>query len=174
VHLNRQRHRFHPGGLRAGARSRTASVGTLMAFLVVAYLPAVIGGRFPPGEWYLLLAKPEWTPSGTVFGVVWSALYLLIGFAGYLAWQALHPLHRPATFALYGFQLVLNALWSVLFFGLHRPGLALVDLLALAVAATFTTIVFYRIRPAAGLLLLPYLAWLVFAALLNIWIVYLN
>ena len=161
-------------GLLARSRMPGGTLLTFATFLLAAYLPAIVGRWFPAGEWYLVLAKPEWTPRPQVIGAVWTLLYFMIGVAGFLAWQATRPVHRARPFALFTLQLGLNALWAPLFFGLQLPSLALVDLLALLVCAALLAIVFHRLRPAAGWLLVPYLAWLVFAAVLNAWIVYLN
>lgn len=157
---------FANNGLRA--------TGMLLAFWLAAFTPAMIGAGFPPDAWYEGLNKPAWNPPSWVFAPVWTLLYLLIGVAGYLAWIASAKGARFTPFALYAIQLVLNALWTPLFFGLHSPGLALLVMLALLVALTLNIIVFYMINKIAGYLLLPYLAWVAFAALLNGAILVLN
>ena len=97
---------------------------------------------------------------------------MLIGYAGYLAWRSSVANQRYAAFSIYAIQLLLNALWTPLFFGYHSPGLALVNIVAQWVAIALHIAVFYRIKPAAGLLLVPYLLWVSFALVLNasIWI----
>jgi tryptophan-rich sensory protein len=139
----------------------------LVLFLVLAFLPAVFGGLFGPGEWYRGLAKPSWTPPGWLFGPVWTMLYLSIGIAGYLAWGASDGRPRALPFTVYGLQLLLNALWSWLFFGLHRPGLAFADIVALFLLVVLNVALFLPISRAAGLLLAPYAAWVAFASALN-------
>ena len=146
----------------------------LLLFLALSFLPSLTGAFFPPGPWYAGLDKPAFTPPGWVFGPVWTVLYASIGAAGYLAWTAGGPGRRLPAFTAYGLQLALNALWTVLFFGLRQPLWALADLSALLLASVATALLFWRLRRAAGLILLPYLGWLSFAWLLNAAIVRLN
>jgi translocator protein len=153
------------------------SLGTLIritAFLALSFLPALIGSFFPPGEWYAGLRKPDFAPPDWIFGPVWTVLYLSIGVAGFLAWRAKTPGQGGWAFTAYGVQLVLNALWTVLFFGLQQPLWALVDLSALWLSLLATIVLFLRLSTAAGIVLLPYLAWISFAWLLNIAFVRLN
>lgn len=124
-----------------------------------------------PG-WYAGLTKPAFTPPAAVFGPIWTMLYVLMAFAAWRAWR------RSAAPALvvgvFAAQLVLNALWSQLFFGWQRPDLALVEIGFLWLAIAATIMVFRRADSAAAWLLAPYLAWVSFAALLNVEIVRLN
>lgn len=140
-------------------------IATLVLFLLLAFAAAAVGGFFAPGPWYAALDKPVWTPPGWVFGPVWTALYLMIGIAGWLLWKA----GSPARFALalWGLQLGLNALWSPLFFGLEAPGAALVMIVLLLAAIAATVAVARRTVPVAAWLLVPYLAWVAFATALN-------
>lgn len=141
------------------------SVLALGGFLALVALAALFGASFEPGAWYAGLRKPPLNPPAWIFPPVWSALYLAIAVAGWLVWRA-----RPATrtpLALWGAQLVLNALWSWLFFGLNRPGAALLEIVVLLALVAATTAAFFRIRPLAGALLAPYAAWVAFAAYLN-------
>jgi translocator protein len=142
-------------------------VARLVVFLGIAFIPALIGTAFPPDAWYEGLVKPSWNPSPWLFGPVWTLLYTLIGYAGYLAWTSSVANQRYASFSIYAIQLVLNALWSPLFFGYHSPGLALINIAALWVAISLNIVAFYRIKPASGLLLMPYLLWVTFASALN-------
>ena len=143
------------------------AISSLLIFVFVCMAAATPGIVFRPGEWYRRLAKPSWCPPDWVFGPVWFVLYLSIAVSGWLVWR--QGGFEKAAFPLlvYGIQLVLNGLWSSLFFGLRRPDLALIEIafLGLAIAATLAT--FYPISPIAGLLLAPYLAWISFAAVLN-------
>ena len=145
----------------------TAAIATLVIFFGIAFIPAIIGASFPPDAWYESLTKPSWNPPRWLFGPVWTVLYTLIGYAGYLAWSSSIASQRYVAFGSYAIQLVLNAIWSPLFFGYHSPGSALVDIAALWVAIALNIVTFYRIKPAAGLLLLPYLLWVTFALMLN-------
>lgn len=139
----------------------------LVLFVVIAFVPAVFGGLFGPGDWYRSIAKPSWTPPGWLFGPVWTMLYPMIGVAGYLAFASSEGRQRAIAFSVYGLQLLLNALWSWLFFGLERPGLALVDILALLALIVSNIVLFLPISRAAGLLLVPYALWVGFATALN-------
>ncbi len=126
-------------------------------------------------DWYPKLKKPSFTPPGWVFAPVWTVLYAMMGLSLYLASH-----HRreeddgvwQASRVLFGTQLALNVLWSYVFFGRRAPGWALVEILFLWVAITATIVAFLKISRAAALLLLPYLLWTSFAAVLNhsIWI----
>jgi translocator protein len=133
-------------------------------------LPLVVGGGigslFQPGAWYDGLAKPSWNPPSWVFGPVWTALYIMMGVAAWLIHDRYGSAARGAL-ALFGAQLLLNAAWSAIFFGLRSPGLAFAEIIALWLLIVATTVEFWRRRAAAGMLLLPYLAWVTFAAALN-------
>lgn len=119
-------------------------------------------------DWYAELAKSAFTPPRSAFGPVWTALYLLMGAAHYLVSRAeATPAAKRAADALYRLQLGLNALWSILFFGLRSPAAALVEIVALAAAVALTIVAFARISKPAALLLAPYLLWTIFAAALN-------
>lgn len=149
------------------ADRRPRAILRLLVFIAIAFLPAMSGLFFRPGAWYAALAKPEWTPPGWVFGPAWTALYFTIGLSGWFAWSASAARQRSLPFAVYGLQLVLNGMWSWLFFGLHRPGLALLDLVALWAAILVTIVLFYRLSRPAAWLLVPYWLWVSFAGLLN-------
>jgi tryptophan-rich sensory protein len=150
---------------------------TLAVCVGASFAAAAIGSLFTtpaiPG-WYAGVAKPSWTPPGWLFGPVWSLLYLMMGVAAWLVWRRAGFAAAALPLALFGVQLALNALWSILFFGLQRPGLALVEIAALWAAILATTIAFFRRSAPAGFLMLPYLAWVAFAAALNASIWHLN
>ena len=138
----------------------------LLIFIALVAVAAVFGAQFPPGEWYAGLAKAPWTPPNWVFSPVWTLLYLAIAGAGWLVWRSSSARTQPLL-ALWSIQLVLNALWSWLFFGAERPGLALILIAALFVAIAVTAALFARLNRAAAAFLLPYLVWVGFASLLN-------
>lgn len=146
---------------------------TTLGYVALPFVAAIPGALFRPGAWYAALAKPAGTPPGAVFPVVWMSLYLLMGIAAALVANTSHSLRQTAL-RLFFLQLALNAAWSVLFFGLHLPTVALVELLVLDGAVLLTLLVFRRLQPLAGALLLPYLAWIAFATYLNAGIVVLN
>jgi translocator protein len=101
-----------------------AAIATLLVFLAIAFIPSFIATTFSSDVWYEALAKPSWNPPRWLFGPVWTVLYTLIGYAGYLAWSSSVTNQRYAALAIYVVQLLLNALWSPLFFGYHSPSLA--------------------------------------------------
>jgi benzodiazapine receptor len=145
----------------------------LGAFVAVTFLAAAVGGRNMPGEWYLSLRKPDWNPPSWVFGPVWSALYLMIAVAGWRAWRATGSVTHPAVI-LWAAQLALNAAWSWLFFGLHRPDLAFLDIAAMWALIVACVVAFRGVDVVAAWLFVPYLLWVTFASALNLRIWMLN
>jgi tryptophan-rich sensory protein len=139
----------------------------LVLFLLICFGVAAFGGQFTPGEWYAALEKPAWNPPSWVFAPVWTVLYALMAVAGWWVWRSGEP-GRGAAFGAFALQLVLNGAWSWLFFGLHLPGAAFAEIVALWLAILATVVLFWRLRPLAGTLLVPYLAWVTFAAALNL------
>lgn len=141
----------------------------LVGWLFVSFIAAVIGGAASTqaGPFYTELVRPEWAPPPSIFGPVWTVLYILMGIAAWLVWRV--GGFRAAQFALTLFlvQLALNALWTWLFFGFHLGALAFAEILLLWVLIVATLIAFWRIRPLAGALLVPYLLWVSFASALN-------
>ena len=138
----------------------------LLGFIATAFLAAVPAGLWPPAEWYLSIAKPAWNPPSWVFGPVWSTLYVLMGVAAWRVWRGSHA-ERGTALSFWWTQLALNALWSPLFFGMKRLDLALLEILVLLLAIVATAGAFWRVDRAAGFLLVPYIAWVSFAAFLN-------
>ena len=119
-------------------------------------------------EWYAGLTKPSFTPPDWLFGPVWTMLYLLMGVALYLVWRhGIHDRRVRAAMALFFGQLALNVLWTVLFFGMQSPQLAFIEIILLLLVIAANARAFHRISKPAALLLVPYLAWVCFAALLN-------
>ena len=139
----------------------------LMGWLVVSFAAAAAGSRFLPGAWYATLTKPAWNPPAAVFAPVWTVLYASMGVAAWLVWRRAGFIGARAALAAFGVQLVLNALWSYLFFGLHRPGVALADIGALWIVIVVVAVLFWRVDWRAGALMVPYLAWVGFASCLN-------
>jgi len=139
----------------------------LVAFVLLCFGVSVFGGMVTAPairEWYAALAKPSWTPPGWVFGPVWTLLYPLMAVSGWTVWREGRSRIAVLLFLL---QLALNATWPWLFFGRRRPDWAFFDIVALAVVLVATIVAFYRVRRRAALLLVPYLAWVVFAGALN-------
>ena len=141
-------------------------IGAIVA-LVVTFGAAAVGAGFPVDGWYEGLIKPAWNPPNWLFGPVWGVLYLLMAVAAWLVWRKSGLSGAAVPLGLFGLQLVLNAAWSWLFFGLHRPGVALVEIVLLWAAILATMISFWRVQPPAGWLLLPYQLWVTFATALN-------
>lgn len=137
---------------------------SLVGFVLLAFVAGLVGSRFLPGDWYAGLAKPSFNPPNSVFAPVWSALYLLMAIA---AWRAWRKRGIDAATGLWLTQLVFNAAWSWLFFDRHLLAVALVDIVALLALIVATTVAFFRRDRAAGWMMLPYIAWVGFATLLN-------
>jgi tryptophan-rich sensory protein len=149
---------------------RENNLSLLLRSLVLPFVAAAIGSAatYPNLSWFDTLEKPSFSPPNSVFGPVWTTLYLLMGTAHYLTVkQEAEPAAKRAANILYGLQLGLNALWSVLFFARRAPGAALVEIVLLWVAIVLTIVAFARISRPAALLLVPYLLWTTFAAALN-------
>ena len=138
----------------------------LAFWLVAAFVPAAIGIAFPAPDYYARLDKPAFAPPPWLFGPVWTVLYAMIGVAAWLVARRGEPGARKAL-GIWGVQLALNAAWTPIFFGLRAPGLALAEIVVMWAAIAATTVAFFARRTAAGALLVPYLAWVSFATLLN-------
>jgi len=146
----------------------------LVGLVAVCFGVAGIGGLTTNSNvpnWYAGLEKPAWTPPGWIFGPVWSFLYLSMAVAAWLVWRRGNALVPLTLFAV---QLAFNAAWSWLFFGLYNPGAAFIDVVLLWAAIVATMLVFWFRSTIAGLLFVPYLAWVSFAAVLNFTIWRLN
>lgn len=120
-----------------------------------------------PGAWYASLHKPSWNPPAWIFGPVWTLLYTMMAVAAWLVWRrgGFAAQRGPLTWFLV--QLALNAAWTPLFFGLHQPGWALAEIVLLWLAIAVTLAAFWRVHRGGAWLLVPYLAWVSFASLLN-------
>lgn len=146
----------------------------LAGWLLVSFGAASMGALFMPDAWYARLNKPTWNPPAWVFGPVWGTLYTMMSVSAWLVWQRGGFAAKRVELGLYFVQLALNAGWTPLFFGLHRPGFAFGEILFLWVAIAVTMAAFLRVSRLAGWLLMPYLAWMNFAAVLNFTIWRLN
>jgi benzodiazapine receptor len=128
-----------------------------LGFCAAVIAIASTGAIFRPGDWYKELEKPSWCPPNWLFGPTWTALYLTIAVAGWLVWRDFGFGKASGAFTLYFMQLLLNMLWSPLFFGLKRPGIAMAELVVLWVSIAMTIAAFWSLVQPAALLLLPYL-----------------
>lgn len=138
-----------------------------IGWLGLTFGAAWLGSRFLPDEWYQNLTKPTWNPPSSIFAPVWTVLYLLMAIAAWLVWRRYGIVGAIFPLTVFFFQLVLNAAWSWLFFGRHRPDVAFLDIIALWVAILVTLTSFWGLEVFAGVLLIPYLAWVSFATILN-------
>jgi len=139
----------------------------LALWLALSFAAAWVGSRYMPGAWYAALAKPAWTPPDAVFAPVWTALYALMAVAAWLVWRRAGLKGAGVALALFVLQLALNALWSYLFFGLHRADVAFFDIVALWFTILAVLVLFWREDRRAGALMTPYLVWVGFASCLN-------
>ena len=148
----------------------------LIISIVASNLAGLIGAVFSVSAvstWYLTLSKPGLNPPSWIFGPVWTSLYFLMGISVYLIWKkGFKKKGIKNAMEVFLLQLILNATWSVVFFGLENPGLALINIILLWASIAWTMIVFYKKSHVAAYLLVPYLAWVSFATYLNysIWI----
>lgn len=143
---------------------------TAIASIAIAQTAGVIGSFFTAQSvrtWYATLAKPDWNPPSWVFGPVWISLYTLMGISAFLVWENKNVPGAKTALVFYAIQLALNALWSILFFGIKNPAWAFAEILVLLLFILITTFLFWRIDYRAGILLLPYIAWVSFASFLN-------
>ncbi len=152
----------------------------LAVFIGLALSAGAVGAIFSPGgsaraaEWYAMLLKPAWSPPDRWFGVVWTALYLLMGSAAWLVWRERYHRERAAALTAYAIQLLLNALWAPLFFGAKNIGAGLFVAVALWLTIIWTVREFAAVRAAAAWLMAPYVIWAGFAMALNLSIWRLN
>lgn len=149
--------------------NKLRQIAGLVVSLLIVFGIATLGGfltNLSVDSWYPILNKPSWTPSGATIGTVWTVLNTFMGIAAWIVWRIGWG-GRARPLALYGLQLLLNAGWSALFFGLRSPGLALLEIgvLWMAILATITT--FWKVSKLAAALMVPYLIWVSFAAVLN-------
>jgi benzodiazapine receptor len=148
----------------------------LILSILISLAAGAIGSIFTSSAiptWYAALNKPFFNPPNYLFGPVWTVLYIMMGIALYLVWAKGYKKHKKAI-NVFGIQLILNALWSVLFFGMRNPLLAFIEIILLWSAILYTIILFHKTSKTAAYLLIPYLLWVSFASVLNFYIFYLN
>jgi benzodiazapine receptor len=151
-------------------------ISGLVGWLMLSFAAAAIGAvaSVQAAAFYQQLAQPSWAPPSSVFGPVWSVLYALMGVTAWLVWRDGGWRRQRSVLTLFVIQLAVNALWSWLFFAWHHGALAFVDIVLLWLLIVATVIGFWRVRPLAGALLLPYLCWVSFASGLNFAVWHLN
>ena len=146
----------------------------VMWIVLTLGLGSGMGIFFGPDSWFQALTKPTWNPPGWVFAPAWTLLYVLMGISVWKVRRNTRASRADNTLAmrLFWIQFVLNLAWTPIFFGLHQPGLAFIEICLLWLAALWTALAFGKISSTAGYLLVPYQAWLSFALVLNgtIWL----
>lgn len=154
------------------------SVIKLILSIAAPLLIGFIGSQYTIAEipgWYAGLQKPTWNPPNWLFGPVWTLLYILMGIAAYLVWKTLpQSAFKKWGLFLYALQLVLNLLWTYLFFSKHQLGAALIEIVVLWLTIFCTIIAFSKVNKTAAWLLVPYISWVSFATMLNYTIWQLN
>jgi len=145
-------------------RSTFQQALALLGFIVLTFLAPLAGAFTPPGVWYQTLNKPSWNPPPWIFGPVWTLLYLGMAVAAWLVWKRGG---QGQALRLYVVQLALNAAWTPVFFGAHQLGAAFIVIVCMWIAIFLTQRAFQAVSRPAGLLLVPYLAWVSFASVLN-------
>ncbi len=162
---------FHMRILSIQTNQKVRATVSLLVWIVVCELAGVLGTLFTVSAiptWYATIVKPTFNPPSWLFGPVWTILYALMGTAVFLIWQKGVDRREVRTaIVFFVFQLVLNALWSMIFFGAHSIGGALIEIVILWFAIIMTILAFAKISKPAAWLLLPYIAWVSFAAYLN-------
>lgn len=140
---------------------------SIIICLAAGFIGSIFTNRSIP-IWYESLKKPSFNPPGWLFGPVWTALFILMGISLFLIWQkGLHYNGVKIALIVFGIQLILNILWSILFFGLRAPQAAFIEIIILWILILITILTFYPISKIAALLLLPYILWVSFASILN-------
>ena len=149
----------------------TTSLIRLIASIVLCQMAGVIGAIFTTPAiptWYAALKKPPFTPPGWIFSPVWITLYLLMGVSAFVVWSKGWGDSRVRiALSLFVVQLVLNALWSLMFFGLRSPSAGFINIVVLWIFILLTMLYFFKVSTTAGALLVPYVLWVSFAAVLN-------
>jgi benzodiazapine receptor len=145
-------------------------IAKLIITIVICELAGIIGSFFTMKSvdgWYRKIKKPSFNPPSWIFGPVWTLLYLMMGISLYFIWISAGSFNIVPAIFVFAIQLFLNLIWSLLFFKLHSPKWAFVDIVLMFIAILTTIIVFYPISKIAAYLLVPYILWVIFASLLN-------
>ncbi len=154
--------------------TQSRQIAGLIAWLIFTFSATATALFVKTGGWYAQIQKPSWNPPSWIFGPVWTTLYIMMAIAAWLVWKRGGFAAQRVPLGLFLLQWILNALWTPLFFGLHNPALAFADIVALVLCLAATIVSFRKVHPPAAYLLLPYLAWVSFAAFLNFTIWRLN
>ncbi|HPG00871.1 MAG TPA: tryptophan-rich sensory protein [Kiritimatiellia bacterium] len=150
--------------------AKRRSLLSMLAWFALCFGAGALGSLFTASAvptWYAGLVKPAWNPPAWVFGPVWTLLYLMMAVAAWMIWRQAPSTSRSQALRWFMLQLLLNAMWSPAFFGCHSPVAGLVIIMVLWLAIVMTVVLFWKASRVAGVLLLPYLAWVSFATALN-------
>lgn len=152
-------------------RSTLSKIVSFIFWVGICYLVAWLSSQVSPGiapaDWYNSLNKPSWNPPSWVFGPVWTTLYTLMGIAAWMVWKKFGFQHAKAALSAFLIQLLLNGIWSQLFFGMQSPGWAFLEIFFLLSAILVTTFLFSKKVKTAAWLMAPYILWVAFATVLN-------
>jgi len=149
----------------------------LIGVIFICFLPGIIGGFFTANNlypWFSLLTKPSFNPPSWIFSPVWTMLYTLMGISLFLVLKTDNSKNKARGIVFFAIQLVLNGLWSIVFFGLHQILLAFIVIVALLAFIILSLVEFYKISKPAAYILVPYLIWVSFASVLNFSLYILN
>jgi translocator protein len=149
----------------------------IITAIMACELVGAIGSLFTApsiGTWYALLQKPSFNPPNWIFAPVWTTLFALMGIAVFMIWEKRNDRRAKNALLVFTFQMVLNVMWSILFFGGHSPLAGFIDIIILWMVIVWTIAVFRKVSPWSAWLLVPYLAWVSFAAYLNYSLMILN
>lgn len=156
----------NPGILKQGGKMKILK---LVGCILLSFVAGGIGSIFTAPaitNWYATLAKPSFNPPSWLFGPAWTTLYILMGIALFLVWESKKE-HKKIAYTAFFVQLVLNALWSIIFFGWHNLGLAFAEIILLWLTIVWTIVSFGKISKPAAYLLIPYILWVSFASALT-------
>ena len=154
------------------------NIGQILLAVVICELAGMVGAIFTTPSiptWYAGIVKPTFSPPNWIFAPVWTILFALMGIAAYLVYEkGTDKKAIKVALSIFAIQLILNTLWSIIFFGMHNPGIAFIEIIFLWIAILLTIIAFFKISKPAAYLLIPYILWVSFASFLNLSIWQLN
>lgn len=149
---------------------KKSDITKLVIAILIPLALGAIAGRFTAQavpDWYASLNRPSFNPPNWIFGPVWTVLYILLGISLYLIWKQIPSKERNNALLIFSLQMFLNFIWSFVFFYFNQIGLALIVIIGLWISIIFMLISFYKLKPSAAYLNLPYLLWVTFASVLN-------
>jgi len=154
-----------------------SNIFKLIVSLIIPLSVGAVAGMFTSQaipNWYASLNRPSFSPPNWVFGPVWTTLYVLLGFSFFLVWKQSPSKHRTLAIIVFAFQMFFNFAWSFIFFYFNMIGIALIEIILLWISIAVMIFLFYKIKPLAAYLNIPYLLWVSFATILNAGYYFLN